>query len=101
MKKVRHIVGIAALLLADSRAAMHAAIHQDMNVAVLIASHDRGLGSNRHRLVVTRRADLVLMADENPVAFENALHLQIKDLLLEIDLSMDPGLLHQFFEVQI
>jgi hypothetical protein len=41
------------------------------------------------------------MADKNPIAFEDALHLQIKDLLLEINPAMDSRLLHQFFEIQM
>ena len=80
---------------------MHAAIHEHVDVAVVVASHDRGLSSNRHGFVVAGCADLVLMADKNPIVFEDALHLQIENLLLEINLAMDSGILDQFFEVQM
>ena len=42
--------GVAALILAYGRAAMHASIHQDVDVAVLVARHDGGLSPNRHGL---------------------------------------------------
>src|SRR5215469_58887 len=79
---------------------MHASIHQHVDVAVLVAGHDRRLRSDRQRLEVSRRRDLTFVADENPVALENALHFVVKNFVLEIYSSIDPRDLHQFLELE-
>ena len=80
---------------------MHAAIHQDVDVAVLVARHDGRLRPDRHGLVIAGLRDLALVSEEYPTALEDTLHLKIEDLLLKVNLAMDPAVLDQLFKIQL
>jgi hypothetical protein len=94
------VARIAALLLTDCRRPMHTAVHQDMDLAVLVAGQNCRLGADADRLVVARLGDLALMTDEHPVAFEDAFHLELEDAGLEIDSAVHPRVLNQIFEIR-
>ncbi len=74
---------VAALLLAYGRRAMHTAIHHDVEVAVLVARHDGGLRADWNGFEIARRRHLALVADEHPVALEDAFHLELEDFLAQ------------------
>jgi hypothetical protein len=80
---------------------MGAAVHQDVNLAVFVAGQDRRLCSDSEGLVVAGLGHFAVMPDEDPIVFENAIHLELEDFLIDIDSSMHPRFLNQFLEIQL
>jgi hypothetical protein len=95
------ITGIATLFLANGGAAMHTAVHQHVNAAVLVARHNRRLGADSDGLVIAGSGDFAFMADEDPGAFEDSLHFGFEDFSFGIDFPMDTLILDEFVEIQL
>src|SRR5579862_277698 len=80
---------------------MHAAIHHDVDVAVLVTCQDGRLRSNGNSLVVAGLRNLALVPEKHPISFKDPLHLELEDCLIKVDAPMHPGILNQVFELQL
>jgi hypothetical protein len=76
---------VAAALVRDLGAAMGAAVEQNVDAAIVVARHDHRLAAEIGGDVVARLTHLAGMADEQPSAAEDALHLQLEDLGIGVD----------------
>jgi hypothetical protein len=76
-------------------AAVAAAVDQHVWNPVLAAGEDHRLGPDRGSLVVTGLRYLTVMADVDPGTHEDALHLGLEDLWIDVDVPVDTCVLHQ------
>ena len=86
---------IAAGLAGEPRALVRAAVVQDLYAVRGVAHHDDGLRADRGGVVVAELGHLAVVADIDPGVGEEMLHLQLEQLLVEIEVAMDLGLAHQ------
>src|SRR3954471_10785006 len=75
---------------------MGAAVEQHMDAAVVVAAHDHGLASEFGRSVVAWVRYLARMADIEPGAAEDALHLEFENVGVHIDAPVHAARLDQF-----
>ena len=61
---------------ANARAAMAAGIVESSDLSLAVAYDDDRIVANLNREVVARLGHLAIMADEQPVAIENVLHVE-------------------------
>jgi len=74
---------------------MGAAVKHHMDLAVTVTAHDYRLASNCRRDVIAIIRDLAVMTDKQPDAAKNALHLDVEDFRVDIEVLMDPVGLHE------
>src|SRR5690554_4541825 len=70
---------VAALAAAQGGAAVGTGIDQGVQLTALVAGDDNRLTAHGHGHVVARLTDLALMGQEQPVAFEDVLHLAFEE----------------------
>ena len=87
--------GVAALGRAEHRAAVPAAVDEDRDLALAAADHDDRLGADPAGDVVARARDLAGVADEDPPAVEDPLHLVGEDARVGVERRVDAIVLHQ------
>src|SRR5262249_58402137 len=80
--------GVALALVDHLGAAVGAAVEQHVGAAVAVADHDHGLAAELGSDVVANVRHLALVADEQPGAAENALHLEFEQLGIGVDATM-------------
>jgi hypothetical protein len=68
---------------------MRAAVDQHGDAPVLIARHDDGLRADRARDEIPRMRDLAVVADEDPSAIEDPLHLVLDDARVRVERGVD------------
>ena len=78
-------VRVAALALTYGVAAMHAAVEQQMDRAVLVARDDNRLQSDLARYIVARLGNLTFMSDIYPVAIPYLLQFLFEDGGIVVD----------------
>jgi hypothetical protein len=91
----------APLGRAHHGAAVHAAVHEDGDVAVLPPHHDDGLGAEAPGDEVAGPGDLAVVPHEHPAAVEDALHLLGEDAGVGVERGVDPIVLDQRFVVDL
>jgi hypothetical protein len=75
-----------ALQITDQlHAAMRTPVVQHLHAAIGLAHHDHRLAADRHRVVVTSRGHLRLVAAINPGALPDLFHLGIEDRLVGVN----------------
>ena len=89
------LAGIAAGVDGDARALVRTAVIEDVHHPVGVAHHQHRLLADRGAVVVAGIGHLAVMADIDPGVGEQVLHLQVEDLLVDINVAMDLGLPHQ------
>ena len=67
---------------------MGAAVEQNVHAAVAVADHDHGLPSELGGDVVAGLRHLAGMADEQPRLAEDALHLELEDVRIGVDVAV-------------
>ena len=85
----------AAVGRTHHRAPVHAAVHEDGDVAVLAAHHDDRLGPDATGDEVARARDLAVVADEDPSPAEDPLHLVVEDAWIGVERGVDAIVVHQ------
>src|SRR5262249_36778671 len=91
---------VAAVGGAHHRAAVHAPVDEHGDRAVGAAHHDDGLGADAARDVVARSRNLAVVADEDPAAPEDALHLFFEDAWIGVERGVDAIVLHERLVVE-
>src|SRR5216683_91398 len=79
---------VAALDLTHRVGAMDAAVHQESHLAVVAAHHDHGLLTYVGHAEVARAGNLARVADIDPSAGEDFVHLFLEDGRVGIDAAM-------------
>jgi hypothetical protein len=85
---------VAAIGRAHQGAAVPAAVDEDRD-ALAAPHHDDRLGTDAAGDIVARARDLALVADEDPPAVEDPLHLLREDPRIGVEGSVDAVVLHQ------
>jgi len=79
---------VAALLAAQGGPAVGTGVQNRIELAILGPGDDHRLTTHRGGVVVARILNLAFMSQENPVAFEDVFHLQLKQLLVGEDAAI-------------
>jgi hypothetical protein len=93
------VFGVARLLTADDRAAVHAAIVHHIDIAVFVSAHDNGLPTKVCSFIISGTGHLGLVTDEGPRAIENTSYLFLKKQWIGVHAPVYPILLHQILNV--
>src|SRR5437879_1036909 len=80
---------------AHHRAAMHATVGEDRDLALARAHHQDGLGADAAGDEIAGARDLALVADEDPAAVEDAFHLVVEDARVGVERRVDAVVLHE------
>src|SRR6185312_6006815 len=80
---------VAALDLADQRAAVTAAIHQDANDAVFPSNQDDRLASHRPQNEIAGLGDFALMAHVEPRRVKDLLELLLENFGLRVNVAVN------------
>src|SRR6185437_662332 len=80
---------VAVAVADDLGAAVTAAIVEDMHGAVAVPAHHHGLAADRRRQIIARLRHLAVVTDIDPGAAEDALHLELEDPRIDIDVAVD------------
>ena len=91
VRAAKELSGVAAGLPGDARAFVRAAVVQNLHGVVGVAHHQDRLGADCGAEIVARIRDLAVVADINPGVGEQVLHLEVKHLLVDVDVAMDLG----------
>ena len=86
---------IATALAGQPRPFVRAAIVQDLDAILGVTNHDDGLRADRRGVIVADLRHLALVADIDPGIGEEMFHLELEQLLVEIEIAMDLGLAHE------
>jgi hypothetical protein len=87
--------GVAACIAGDARTFVRATIVQNLDRILGRANHDHRLRTDRRGVVVADLRHLTVMPDIHPGVGEQVLHLELEQLLVDIEVAMDLGLAHQ------
>src|SRR6267142_1884923 len=90
--------GIAGEVADQLGAFVRAPVHEKPDAAVGMADANHRLGRNIQRDEVARLAHLARVADVDPGARPQALHLELEDLRVRVDVAVDPIGLYQALE---
>jgi hypothetical protein len=74
---------------------VHAAVDEHGHGTVGAAHHDDGLRPDATGDEVARARDLAVVADEDPAAAKDALHLVVEDLRIGVKRGVNAIVLHQ------
>jgi len=86
---------MAAALIDDLGAAMGAAVEQDVNGSVAVTGQHHRLAPELGGEIVAGIGNLARVADEQPGAPENPLHLQLEHVGVRIDAPVDAARLDE------
>src|SRR5262249_24085420 len=90
---------VALALVHHLGAAMAAAVEQHVHLAVAVTHHDHGLAAELGGDVIAGRGNLARMPDIEPGAAEDALHLELEDRGIGIDVAVHAAGLDQLRDV--
>ena len=79
---------VAALFAAQGGTTVGTGVQNRLELAILGPGDDHRLTTHHGGVVVARILDLALMGQENPVAFEDVFHLQLKQLFVGEDAAV-------------
>jgi hypothetical protein len=80
---------VGALVATQHRAAVAAGIDEGAQLAIAVARNDDELAAHPGREVVVLVRDLALVRQVDPVAFEDVLHLELKEPGIGEDVPRD------------
>src|SRR5260221_8847160 len=86
---------VALAIADDLGAAMAAAVIDNMHGTIRVPAHDDGLAADGRRQIVARLRHLAVMPDIDPGAPEDALHFQLEQLRVDIDVAVNAIRLHK------
>ena len=86
---------VAALHRANLKAAVRAAVEDDVDSSFAVARHQNRLGPDPRGNEVVRCGHLGLVADEHPRATEDLAHLEVEDRGVRVDAAVDAIGAHQ------
>ena len=73
---------VAAFVTAQLRTAVRTGIDHGIELTVFIAGNQHGLATNVGGVIVVVIGNLAFVGQENPIAFKNVFHFQIKQGLI-------------------